>query len=359
MTGADDIQFSVRGSLGHVLLNRPKALNALTLDMIRRMTSKLRFWAEDAAIRSVAVEGAGDRAFCAGGDVRALYEAGLKRKNGDGTERLTEQFYREEYQLNQLIFHYPKPYVAVMDGITMGGGVGVAVHGSHRIATERTMFAMPETGIGLFPDVGGSHFLPRCPGETGMYLGLTGARLNAADCLYAGIADHYIASAAIGDVADSLAALPPGDEADHSVDSVLAHYDVDPGPPTLADHREVIDRCFCRDSVEEIIGALDAELDPWAADALQTLEAKSPLSLKMTYRQLRAGAHLDFDDALTMEYRMSQGCMAGHDFFEGVRAVVIDKDDEPRWKPASLSKVSDRELDRYFMPLGGEDLIFK
>jgi enoyl-CoA hydratase len=289
------------------------------------------------------VEGGGDRAFCAGGDVRALYDA-----RNDPASTYRADFYREEYRLNRTIFRFPKPYVAVMDGITMGGGVGVSVHGSHRVVTERTLFAMPETGIGLFPDVGGGHFLPRCPGAVGMYLGLTGARLKAADCLHAGIATHYVPSSDLG-------RLTEGN------DSVAALEDLagDPGPSPLAAERDRIDRIFGLESVAGIITALEADGGEWAAKTLAILRTKAPLSLCVSFRQLREGRDLDFESVMVMEYRLSQRFMADHDFFEGVRAIIIDKDNEPRWRHGAIDDVMEAEVDTYFAPLGLDDLTFE
>jgi enoyl-CoA hydratase len=326
-------------------------LNALTLDMIRALDARLRAWAGDPSVRAIVVEGAGERGFCAGGDVRALYD--VRHTKSD----LPAVLYREEYSLNHRIHGFAKPYVALMDGIAMGGGVGVSVHGSHRVATERTLFAMPETGLGLFPDVGGSHFLPRLPGRIGMYLALTGARLGAADCRYAGIAGHYLPSARLGELKAALAEAEWSGDAHAAVDAVLARFDEDPGEPPLARHRAAIDRCFAGGSVEQVVAALAAEGTDWATAQRDILATKSPTSLKITLRQIRAGGRLGFAAAMTMEYRMVQRCVAGHDFYEGVRAVVIDKDRAPRWRPASLEEVSVAAIDAYFAPLGENDLV--
>ncbi|MCP4330807.1 MAG: enoyl-CoA hydratase/isomerase family protein [Alphaproteobacteria bacterium] len=344
-----EILFDRDDGLGVIRLNRPRALNALTASMIEAMADTLANWATDPDIGAVAILGAGDRAFCAGGDVRALYDA-----RNDGTSTYRADFYRDEYRLNRQIYRFPKPYIALMDGITMGGGVGVSVHGSHRVVTERTLFAMPETGIGLFPDVGGGDFLPQCPGAIGMYLGLAGARLNAADCLYAGIASHYIPWSELERLIDALG--PTGD--DKGVDEVLDAMAEDPGPSTLAEQRADIDRFFGLGSVADIISALAADAGDWAAKTLVVLGRKSPMSLRVAFRQLREGAAMEFEDVMVMEYRLSQRCMADHDFFEGVRAVIIDKDNAPQWRHASADDVTDDELDAYFAPLGADDLTF-
>lgn len=344
MDGDSEVLFELRGGVATVTLNRPEALNALTLAMVRSLDAWLADCAADAAVRVIVIQGAGERAFCAGGDVRALYDAGLS--GGD----LPAVFYRREYALNHRIHGLEKPYVALLDGITMGGGVGVSVHGSHRVATERTLFAMPETGIGLFPDVGGSYFLPRLPGAIGMYLALTGARLAAADCLYAGIATHCVAGARLDELRHALTR-------DGDVDRALGGLHWDPGAAPLAAHRDAIDRCFAAASVAEIIAALEAERTDWAAQQLKILGGKSPTSLKVTVRQLRAGAGIGFAEALRMEYRLTQACMAGHDFYEGVRAAVIDKDRRPKWRPARLDQVTEAAVDAYFAPLGDRDLV--
>ncbi len=341
----EDVLFEARGALGLITLNRPRALNALTLDMIHAMAARLGEWAGDDAIAAVLIRGAGDKAFSAGGDIHALYDRGA-----DGPAYIAG-FFRDEYRLNRLIFRYPKPYVALIDGIAMGGGVGVSVNGNLRIATETTLFAMPETGIGMFPDVGGSYFLPRCPGETGLYLGLTGARLAAADCIYAGIADRYVSGGRHQALIDALAAGRP-------IDKALADFPADPGAAPLAERRAAIDRCFAGDSVEGILAALEEEGGEWAADTLSALAGKSPLLLKVALRQLRAGRALDFEACMAMEYRLSQRIVPGHEFREGVRAAVVDKDRNPQWRPATLKDVSEASLDACFAPLDGEELTF-
>ncbi len=345
MTDAAEILHEVSDGIALVTLNRPAALNALTLGMVRALDPLLAGYAADPGIRAVVIRGAGDKGFCAGGDIRALYDS---RARG---ESLTADFFREEYRLDRRIFTYPKPYIALMDGIVMGGGVGVSVHGAHRVVCEATAFAMPETGIGMFPDVGGSYFLPRLPGAIGMFLAMTGARLRAADCLYAGIGDAFVPMARH---AELLARLRAGE----APDAVIANLSADPGPAPLAAVRPTLDRCFAAGSVADILTALDADGTIWAAQQAAAMRAKSPTSLKIAYRQLCLGRSLSFDDCLTMEYRLSQRVMAGHDFFEGVRAVVIDKDNAPRWRPERLDAVTEAAIDAYFEPLGAGDLRF-
>ena len=353
MTAAEDIIFQERGGTAFITLNRPKALNALTLAMIRAMMPQLQAWADDPAIKAVVVEGAGDRAFCAGGDVRAVYEAG---RNGDG---LTDAFFRNEYSLNRMIHVFPKPYVAIVDGVTMGGGVGLSVHGSHRIATERTLLAMPETGIGLFPDVGGTYFLPRLPGRLGLFLALTGWRLGPGDALYCGLATDYVASDAIPRLIEAFGAAEwSAADPDAVVDAIIGGITAQPPSGELDRHRAVIDRCFAAASVEEILAALDGEAGDWAAKVAATIRKKSPTSLKVTFAQVAKGADLDFDKAMQEEFRLSQAFMAGADFYEGIRALLIDKDQQPNWDPGNLALVTPEMVEAHFQPLGDRDLTF-
>ncbi|MBV9420514.1 MAG: enoyl-CoA hydratase/isomerase family protein, partial [Alphaproteobacteria bacterium] len=303
--------------------------------------AQLKVWAADDGVKCVIVQGAGERAFCAGGDIRTLYDSGK-----EGTPYALE-FYRDEYLLNAYIKHFPKPYIALIRGIVMGGGVGVSVHGSHRIADESTLFAMPETGIGLFPDVGGSFFLPRLPGELGMFLGLTGARLKTTDALYAGVATHFVPAAKREELIERLAsgAAP---------DAALAGL-ADTVPDTfLTEHRAKIDRIFAAASVDALLAALDADHTDWSADTAKTIRTKSPTATRLAFRQIREGKAKDFDDCMRMEFRMVNRVIAGHDFYEGVRATIIDKDGAPKWQPDSLDKVRDADIDKYFAPLENE-----
>ena len=344
-----DIPFERRGAVGLVTLNRPAALNALTLGMVHAYARQLDDWERDATLGAIVLRGAGGRAFCAGGDVLAIYEAG---RSGD---RLTRDFFREEYTLNYRIGRLKIPHLALLDGVTMGGGVGLSVHGSHRVATERTLFAMPETGIGLFPDVGGGYFLPRLPGEIGMFLAMTGHRLRLADCVYARVATHAARSADCERIVDALAGADPGGGR-AAVDRVLQRFAADPGKPPLQEHRAAIDRCFAGDTVEAMLAALEREGTDWAGQQRAIMLAKSPTSMKIAARQLRRGARMGFAQELGMEYRISQGCMAGHDYFEGVRALLVDKDNKPRWRPATLAEVGEDILARHFdaVPAGGD-----
>jgi enoyl-CoA hydratase len=334
----DEVLFDRRGALGLITLNRPKALNALTHEMCLAMKAQLDEWSTDDNVKTMVIRGTGERAFCAGGDIRALYESGKA-----GTPYALD-FYRDEYRLNAAIKHFPKPYVALLHGIVMGGGVGVSVHGSHRVANEGMTFAMPETGIGLFPDVGGSYFLPRLPGEIGMYVALTGERLNAADSVYAGVATDFVPAAQNEPL---IAALEEGAEADF----VLQSFKENPSDPPLARMREAIDRIFSADSLEGILAGLDDDGTEWAAKTAATIRKKSPTSLRITFRQIRQGARLSFDECMRTEYRMVSRIVAGHDFYEGVRAAIIDKDNAPKWSPAELSGVTAEQVDAYFAPL--------
>jgi enoyl-CoA hydratase len=345
------IRFDRQGALAIVTLDRPQALNALTLEMVAALDDQLSAWAQDASVAAVVIRGAAGRAFCAGGDIRALHDAS---KKGDAYPR---DFYRTEYRLNHRIKTYPKPYIALIDGIVMGGGVGLSVHGSYRVVSERCQFAMPETGIGFFPDVGGSWFLPRCPGQLGTYLGLTGARIGAADALYCGAATHYVPSAEMARVLGELEHMTWTSDHRGVVTALLDRLAGDPGPAPLAAHRQAIDRCFVADTIEEILARLGTEQTAWAEETIAVLRRKSPTSLKVTLRQLRLGAGLkDFAAAMRMEYRMALHAVAADDFYEGVRAAVIDKDQAPRWRPATLADVSDAMVGRYFEPREEPDL---
>ena len=336
-----EILFDRRGAAGLVTLNRPQALNAVTLGMVRAFARQLQEWRDDPSVTRVVLTAAGGRAFSAGGDIRALYDAGT---TGRHDEMLA--FYGEEYVLNTLIKHYPKPYVALIDGIVMGGGVGLSVHGSHRVAGDRFSFAMPEVSIGFFPDVGATWFLPRLPGELGAYCALTGERLNAGDGVAATIATHRVASSRFGDLADALCGAI-------SVDATLAAFAEPVGEGKLVAGRGAIDRLFKGDRVENILAALDAERtdSEFATATAATIRMKSPTSLKLALAQMRAGATLSFQGCMQTEFRIVSRVIHGHDFYEGVRAVIVDKDNAPKWRPAALTDVPDAEIARHFAPL--------
>lgn len=345
MTFEPEILTRLESGVGRITLNRPKALHALNRAMCEAMIEALLAWRDDDAVKSVLIDHAGERGFCAGGDIRMIAESGA----GDALE--AKAFFKVEYRLNHLLFDYPKPVTALVDGIVMGGGVGISEPALVRIATERTTYAMPETGIGLFPDVGGGWFLPRLPGQTGIWLALTGARLKAADTVFLGIHSHYLPS----DALDAFRAILAADPA-HPVD-VADGLETDAGEPSIEAHLAAIDRLFVFDTVEEIFAALEADRSDWALAQLATLKTKSPQSLKVTLRQLRLGATLpSFADNMAMEYRLGGRVVRTHDFQEGVRAVVIDKDNAPQWSPAELSGVGEAHLDALFAPLpAGEE----
>jgi len=349
--GTDEISFRRGGVGGFVVFTRPKALNALTLGMIRAYAPVLAEWAKDPNLRHVVQTGEGGKAFCAGGDVRAAYEAGIAAKRGGRADPLVRDFFFEEYRLNRRLARFPKPIVSILDGICMGGGVGLSVHGRYRVATERTLFAMPESAIGLFPDVGGSYFLPRLPGRMGDFLGLTGERLKAADLVHLGLATHYVESARLEELLKALES--------EAADAALARFNADPGPATLPGHAAAIDRCFAPRSIEGILAALDAEGGEWAGKIAARLCKMSPTSLKISLRQLELGQSMSIEDALRMEFRMVRRCMDGDDFYEGIRAVLVDKDNAPKWKPATLAEVTDADVARYFAPVAdGDELTF-
>ncbi len=322
----DEILFQRIGRIGLATLNRPQALNALNRAMCGAYHRQLLTWSLDPDIEAIVIEGAGDRAFCAGGDIRALHDAG---KAGSSE---WEGFFHDEYRMNQAISACAKPHVALIDGITMGGGVGLSIHGAYRVATERTRFAMPETGIGLIPDVGGTHALARLPGELGPWLALTGARLSPADCRTAGIATHFVPSAELELLKERLA------HSHEPVAEVLATFDADPGPDTLTALRDGIDFHFSHDTVEDILLSLD-QGDDWAEAQAATIRSMSPTSLKLSLHGVLAARHASLEQALKLEYRMVSAIKSGHDFFEGVRATLIDKDKSPKWSPARLEDV--------------------
>jgi enoyl-CoA hydratase len=340
MTSEPEILARVENGVGRITLNRPKAIHALNRTMCEAMTAALLDWRADDSVESVLIDHAGERGFCAGGDIRMIAESGA----GDASE--AKAFFLAEYRLNTLMFDYPKPITAIVDGIVMGGGVGISEPAEVRIATERTTYAMPETGIGLFPDVGGGWFLPRLPGQTGVWIALTGARLKAADTVFLGIHTHYLPTDALEAFKAILATDPahPADIADGLED--------DAGEAPIEAHLDAIDRLFVFDTVEEIFAALEADGSDWARQQLDILKTKSPQSLKVSLRQIRTGATLDsFADNMAMEYALGGRVVRTHDFQEGVRAVIVDKDNAPKWSPAALDGVTDADLDALFAPL--------
>ncbi|MCC3299966.1 enoyl-CoA hydratase/isomerase family protein [Arthrobacter sp. zg-Y895] len=339
----DEVLFECRGRLGVITLNRPRAVNALTAGMASAMLEQLRLWAHDDAVAAVLVRGAGERGLCAGGDIVAIYRDML-----DGGSA-TAAFWAEEYTLNSLISNYSKPYVAFMDGLVLGGGVGISAHGSVRIVTERTRLGMPETTIGFVPDVGGTLLLSRAPGEAGTHAALTGAHLNAGDAVFLGFADRYVPSAKLADLAKALESEP--------VDSAVARF-AEEAPPSGLAGQEWIEACYAGNDAEEILRRLQAfEGQAQAAKAAEAMAAKSPTAVKVALESLRRVKGLSLEEALEQEYRVGLRFLAGTDFREGIRAQVVDKDYSPRWQPATLAEVSDDDVESYFAPLGNRELI--
>jgi len=335
-----EVLTGIEGGVGRLTLNRPGALHALTTNMCRLMIDALVAWRGDPAVVAVMIDHTGERGFCAGGDIRMLAESGA----GDGAE--AREFFFTEYRLNALLFDYPKPVVAIMDGVTMGGGVGLSMPAKFRVATERTTFAMPETGIGLFPDVGGGWFLPRLKDHAGLWLALTGAKIKAADCLALEIATHVVASAKVAELKAALIADPS------HIPEALAPFTTDPGPAPVAAHLADIAHLFDAPSVEALVAKLQADGSDWAKAQLSTLATKSPQTMKVAFRQLAEGGRLTrFADNMAMEYRIGARVVQKHDFLEGVRAVIVDKDNAPRWNPATLEGVTEAEIDAIFAPL--------
>ncbi|MBP6876633.1 MAG: enoyl-CoA hydratase/isomerase family protein [Phenylobacterium sp.] len=336
----DEVLIRVEGNVGRITLNRPKALHALTTAMCAAMTDALLAWRDDPAVKLVLLDHAGERGFCAGGDIRMLADSGA----GDGKD--AREFFFIEYRLNHLLFEYAKPVVVIMDGVTMGGGVGLAMPAGYRVATERTTFAMPETGIGLFPDVGGGWFLPRMPSHIGTWLALTGGRIKAADCELIGVATDFVESGKVEALKAAIVADPA------AVDRLLTEYEGDAGRPPLAAHQDEIDKIFGADSLEEILAGLKAAGTEWASEQLEVMATKSPQTMKVALRQLRLGGKMQsFAENMTMEYRIGARVVQRHDFIEGVRAVIVDKDNSPRWSPATPEGVSEAMLDEIFAPL--------
>ncbi|SEP77279.1 enoyl-CoA hydratase [Streptomyces sp. yr375] len=334
----DSVLVRTEGRAAYLTLNRPKALNALTHTMVRRIDEALTVWADDPAVETVVLTGAGERGLCAGGDIRAIHD---DARDGDGSAAAA--FWRDEYRLNARIARYPKPYVAVMDGIVMGGGVGLSAHGGIRIATERSRIAMPETGIGFMPDVGGTHLLAHAPGDLGTHLALTGAPVGAADAQLCGLADHFVPSEALAPLVADLAHAP--------VREVLDRYVRQAPPGRLAVARPWIDACYSADSVEEIVGRLLDHGDSEAKEAAETVLAKSPTSLKVTLAAVRSARRLgSLEKALDQEFRVSCRALTTPDLVEGIRAQVVDKDRNPRWSPATLAEVTDADVARFFAP---------
>lgn len=341
MSGTDDVLVEVRGKLGRITLNRPDALNALTLEMVRSIESALDRFEADDSVAVVLLDGAGDRAFCAGGDIRSIYDAAIA---GDPAPRT---FWAEEYRLNSRLHHFPKPIVALMDGIVMGGGVGLSAHVSHRIVTERATVAMPEVGIGFAPDVGGTWLLSRTPGHIGKHVALTAGRLGAADSIACGLADDHIQHERLDSLVEGLTRVDDTEQ----LDALVASLAGDTGDAPLLAARPWIDECYDDDSVAEIVEALRAHDHPDANAAAEAIGGHSPVALAVTLRALREAAELPTLEAcLEMEYRISTTFLDTPDFVEGVRAAIVDKDRNPSWNPSDVRAVSLADTDPFFLP---------
>ncbi len=349
-----DVSIRQQGGLGRITLTRPAALHALNTPMCADILAAVTEWAADPSIHLLLIDHQdGTRGFCAGGDIRMLAESGA----GDAAE--ARDFFRTEYRMNAALEAFPKPILSIIDGVTMGGGVGLSVHGSHRVATERTVFAMPETGIGLFPDVGGGWFLPRLGGELGTWLALTGARLKGADVAAARVATHYLPSELVPALMSQIVEADFSAGAADLLNEILSRLTHAVLKASFEPHREEIDRCFGFDAAEDILAALEAENTDWARTEAATLRAKSPETVKLALRQLREGRAAEtFQDNMRMEFRIGWRKVQSADFLEGVRAVIIDKDNAPVWKPARLEDVQDVDVAHYFEPLGPDELTF-
>jgi enoyl-CoA hydratase len=341
---SDELLVRREGAIGRLRLNRPEALGALTLGMCQAMTAALLEWRGDPAIRAVLIDHEGPRGFCAGGDIRMLAESAA----ADGAAAF--EFFHSEYRLNHLLATYETPIVTVMDGVTMGGGVGISLPADYRIATERTRLAMPETGIGLFPDVGAGWFLPKLHGRTGLWMVLTGARLTTADCELLGLATDVVTSERLPEIKAAIAREP------EAIEGILTEFEADPGRAPIAAHRDEIDRLFAGDSVEAVVAALEADGSDWARSQLEAMRPKSPISAKVSFGLIAGGlAPATIADDLVTEYRVARRQVMTHDFAEGVRAVIVDKDNNPAWSPASLEGVSEAMVDAIFAPLPADE----
>jgi enoyl-CoA hydratase len=336
------------GSLGLITLNRPKSLNALNHDMFIALDQQLQTWDSSAHIQAVIIRAVEGRAFCAGGDMRQAYELGVKN------DPQLAGFFADEYRMNSRVYHFSKPYIALLDGITMGGGAGISIHGSCRVATQRFKFAMPETGLGFFPDVGSTYFLARLKHHMGIYLGLTGAVISADDCLALNLVDFIVAESTFAEIIQTLQLTPLEKHADAAIAEVMRKFAKPAEKSALMQHESEIDTCFGNETLDEIMAALEAYPSAWCEEVVNTLALKSPTSLKVVLRQLQQGEKLTFDKALQMEYRLMSRFINTADLQEGVRAVLIDKDHKPVWNPDKIKDVSDVEVAKFFAPLATE-----
>ncbi|EHI14362.1 enoyl-CoA hydratase/isomerase family protein [Mycolicibacterium thermoresistibile] len=337
----EDVLVNVEGGVGLLTLNRPKAINSLTHGMVTTMAERLAAWENDDSVRAVLLTGAGERGLCAGGDVVAIYHSA----KADGAE--ARRFWFDEYRLNAHIGRYPKPYVSIMDGIVMGGGVGVGAHGNVRVVTDTTKMAMPEVGIGFIPDVGGTYLLSRAPGKLGLHAALTGAPFSGADAIVMGFADHYVPHDKIDEFTRAVIA--------DGVDAALAAHAQEPPASPLAEQRSWIDECYTGDTVADIIAALRAHDAPAAGEAADLIATRSPIALSVTLESVRRAAKLQsLEDTLRQEYRVSCASLKSHDLVEGIRAQLVDKDRNPKWRPATLAEVTEADVEAYFAPVDPE-----
>lgn len=341
----EDVLVTVDRGVGLITLNRPKAINSLNHSMVATMARVLTDWESDDAVTTVVIDGAGERGLCAGGDIVALYHSA--RAEGSEKGREAREFWYNEYLLNAQIGRFPKPYVALMDGIVMGGGVGVSAHGDVRVVTDTTKMAMPEVGIGFVPDVGGQLILSRAPGLLGCHAALTGANFDGADAIAMGFADHFVPHDRLTDFKAAIVA--------DGIDAALAAHATEPPPSNLVRQREWIDECYAGETALDIVAALRGHGDPAAAEAADLVETRSPISVSVALEALRRAAKLDtLEDVLRQEYRTSCGALRSHDFVEGIRAQVVDKDRNPKWSPASLAAVTTADVEEYFTPADRE-----
>jgi len=345
VTDEPEVLTRVDGGIGFLTLNRPKAINSLTHNMVSIIAEALTAWADDDSVKAVILAGAGERGLCAGGDVVAIYHSA----RADGSE--ARQFWLDEYRLNAQIGTYPKPYVAIMDGIVMGGGVGVAAHGSVRVVTDTSKVAMPEVGIGFIPDVGGTYLLSRTPGGLGLHAALSGAPFSGADAIALGFADHYVPHVQLEGFVDAIVA--------DGVDAAVKAFATDPPPSHLVAQRDWIDECYAGDTVADIIAALRAHDNEEAQKAAELIASRSPIAASVTLASVRRAEKLaTLEDVLVQEYRVSAASLDSHDLVEGIRAQLVDKDRNPTWAPSSLAAVTDEDVEQYFAP-ADPDLTFE
>lgn len=347
-TQESEVLSCIQGNAGLITLNRPKALNSLNLEMIRELMRILKSWEVDPSVAFVVIEGTGEKAFCAGGDIRSVYEARL-----EGKREYKDALFREEYQLNYYISQYSKPYISLINGICMGGGLGISIHGSHRIVTEKAVMAMPETGIGFFPDVGGSYFLNRCQGQIGMFMAITGEKIIGSDAIYAKLGTHFVSSDTIQKFRENLLKATTAEQAKQIIDS----SSMTPPPSELSTLQPLIDEIFDGKTITEILDKLYAAKHPKAYDWVRNLAKKSPLSMAVAFTLLKKTKGMSLKKCLPIEFRLSQKFVEHYDFFEGIRALLVDKDNSPKWQPNHISKVKTAEVREYFKNIGAKELV--